>query len=683
RRTSTSSARSTTSRRWPPASSSRPSSASRPTPTTSGPRRTRSTSSSPCRSAGSRLPTRSAGSCGTSAAARCRSTSTRSTATSSGARRSGSPRTCSPCWATSPDAPPARRRHIRRAGGAPRDARRALRAVGLARDADRLRRPGDPGHDRGARSRLRPGPCRGAAGAGGRRAGGGREPGLSAALLARERGARGDARARAGRRGGARARGPRPARDLGHRPLLAGALPPRAAARAARHRRLPLAQGPRAARRERPRSVGRPGGGLSPHQPRAARQDRGPGAPDVPRQRPGAALAGRLPPPSQLRPALRLCRPPHLRARRQDDRPADPPGLRPGLAARQPGAGGERGPRRVRRRPRHLRQHRRHRPRPRGLLALRAPERGRRQAGRPGRARRPDRQDRGHGPRRRRPPPLQHHDPRRARRPGRVVGRALDARPRRGAPRRVPARGRERRLVSARGEQAAATLVRLGLDPEAVRAGRIGAEAVAPLLAGADGAALAAALGELASAEVAALLLALEPRAGERAVRKEIRRALYRLRQRGVPVPAPPAPAAAARTPAAPEAEGFLSRLTSEPPRPPAEPVSTRVTAPSAEESAALISGSAALLEEPELRSWFPPPEAAAPFVAEIAGLRDSPLVLSRLAEEERVREILGRAARALFPPAVLARRLPGTAYLLAETGRPLAARRALAVALV
>jgi len=99
--------------------------------------------------------------------------------------------------------------------------------------------------------------------------------------------------------------------------------------------------------------------------------------------------------------------------------------------------------------------------------------------------------------------------------------------------------------VSARGEQAAATLVRLGLDPEAVRAGRIGAEAVAPLLAGADGAALAAALGELASAEVAALLLALEPRAGERAVRKEIRRALYRLRQRGVPVPAPPAPAAA------------------------------------------------------------------------------------------------------------------------------------------
>jgi len=331
--------------------------------------------------------------------------------------------------------------------------------------------------------------------------------------------------------------------------------------------------------------------------------------------------------------------------------------------------------------------------------------------------------------------------------------------------------------VSARGEQAAAaTLARLGLDLEAVRAGRVGVDALAPLLAGSDGAALAAALGELPSPEVAALLVALEPHAGERAVRKEIRRSLYRVGQRGVPVPAPPAPAAAPRTPPAPEAEGLLSlfdgggdrliwiirplptgalliaaqvnepeglrevsageasrkqiraarqqleaesglrlvaadwrtldallveahvragggttrerdylrlrpRLTHETPRPPAEPVSAQVTAPSAEESAALAAGSAALLEEPELAPWVPAPEAAAPFVEEIARLRESPLVLSRLAQEERVREVLRRAAATLFPPAVLARRLEGTAYLLAETGRALAARRALAVA--
>ena len=331
--------------------------------------------------------------------------------------------------------------------------------------------------------------------------------------------------------------------------------------------------------------------------------------------------------------------------------------------------------------------------------------------------------------------------------------------------------------MSARRDEAAATLARLGLDPEGVQAGRVAADAVVPLLAGADGAALAAALGELPSPAVAALLVALEPRAGERAVRKEIRRALYRVKQRGVAIPEPPAPAAAPR-PASGEAEGLLSlfdgrgdrllwiirplatggaflvaaqvnepeglrevsageasrkhiraarqrlesdgmrlvaadwrtldgllveaheragggttrerdylrfrpRLTGEPPRPPAEPVSARVTAPGAEESAALAAGSAALLEESELRGWFPPPEAAAPFVEEIAGLRDSPIVLSRVAQEERVREVLRRAAATLFPSAVLARRLEGTAYLLAETGRSLAARRALAVALL
>ena len=330
--------------------------------------------------------------------------------------------------------------------------------------------------------------------------------------------------------------------------------------------------------------------------------------------------------------------------------------------------------------------------------------------------------------------------------------------------------------MSARRDQAAGTLARLGLDAEGVRTGRIGVDAVAPLLEGADGPALAAALGELVSPAVAALLVALEASAG-RDVRKEIRRALYRMKQRGVPIPEPPAAAPRAPAPSS-EGEGFVSlfdgrgdrliwivrplaaggallvaaqvnepeglrdvsageasrkqiraarhkleadahmrlvaadwrtldallveaqarageapherdylrlrpRLTGEPPRAPAEPVSARVTPPSAEEATVLAAGSAALLEEPELRSWLPPPEVAAPFVAEIGGLRDSPLVLSQVAQEERVREVLRRAAASFFPPAVLARRLEGTAYLLAETGRAPAAQRALAVALL
>jgi hypothetical protein len=122
-------------------------------------------------------------------------------------------------------------------------------------------------------------------------------------------------------------------------------------------------------------------------------------------------------------------------------------------------------------------------------------------------------------------------------------------------------------------------------------------------------------------------------------------------------------------------------RLTSHPPRPPAEPVSTRVAPPSADESDALAAGAAALLEEPELRGWYPAPDAAAPFVEEIRTIRESPVLVSRMAQEERVREVLRRAAATLFPPATLARRLEGTAYVLAETGRPAPARGALAVA--
>jgi hypothetical protein len=327
-----------------------------------------------------------------------------------------------------------------------------------------------------------------------------------------------------------------------------------------------------------------------------------------------------------------------------------------------------------------------------------------------------------------------------------------------------------------RAEVAAATLARLGLEAEAVSAGRVPVEAIEPIAAGPEGAALAAALGELATPAVAALLVALEARAGKGRLRKDIRRALYRLRQRGVPIPEAPAEPVAPRGSPAADVEGFVSlfdgrgdrllwivrplpeggtllvaarvnepeglrdvsaaegtrkqiravrqkleadagmrlvavdwrvvdallveaheragsterardylrirpRLTSEPPRPPAEPVSARVAPPDADESAALAAGSAALLGEPEFRSWYPAPEAVAPFAQEIAGLRDSPLVLSPMAEQERVREVVRRAAAALFPAAVLARRLEGTAYLLAETGRGPAARQALAVA--
>jgi len=121
-------------------------------------------------------------------------------------------------------------------------------------------------------------------------------------------------------------------------------------------------------------------------------------------------------------------------------------------------------------------------------------------------------------------------------------------------------------------------------------------------------------------------------------------------------------------------------QLVSVPPSPPAEPSSPLLTALPDDESAQLVAGSEALLELPELQ-WWPGPDAFAPFMDEIAAVRDSPLVLNQVQQEERLRAILARAASELYPPAVVARRLDGTAYVLASTGRVPQARQAMAVA--
>jgi hypothetical protein len=329
--------------------------------------------------------------------------------------------------------------------------------------------------------------------------------------------------------------------------------------------------------------------------------------------------------------------------------------------------------------------------------------------------------------------------------------------------------------VSDRRARAAATLARLGLDPDAVAAGHVVESEVRARLVGADGEALAAALGELPSPPVAVLLVGLEAGTDDKKLRKEIRRALYRLRQQGVPIPEPARDQVVGLARET-EAEGFLTafsgggdrvlwlerrlpeggslviyahaheprgvlglsvgevsqkrlralrqrmgselplrlvradwrvvdallvegsaraagtdpkrdygrvraRITSEPPQAPSEPRSARVPPPAPEEAEALVAASAALLEQPEFARWGPESEDTAPFVSEIADVRDSPLVLSPHQQEERVAEVVRRATQSLAPPLPLARRLEGTAYVLAETGRATLARQALAVA--
>jgi len=122
-------------------------------------------------------------------------------------------------------------------------------------------------------------------------------------------------------------------------------------------------------------------------------------------------------------------------------------------------------------------------------------------------------------------------------------------------------------------------------------------------------------------------------------------------------------------------------QLVTAPPAEPAEPHSALAEPPPESERPALLAGSAELLTQPELRTWWPSPEAAAPFLEEIAAQRDSPLVLNRMQQEDRLQAVLARAAATLYPRDIVARRLEGTAYVLAETGRVPAARQALAVA--
>lgn len=329
--------------------------------------------------------------------------------------------------------------------------------------------------------------------------------------------------------------------------------------------------------------------------------------------------------------------------------------------------------------------------------------------------------------------------------------------------------------MSGRRDAALATLRRLGLDVDPAAAATLSGADVAVRLDGPDAVAFIEALGEVGG-EAAASALA-ERAGGEpaRALRKSLRRALFRLEQRGVPVPRvaqePARPLAGG-----PELDGLVSafdgrgdrliwllrahaaggtllaaaevnepaglrsvhlaevsrkelrsirerlqretglrlvpadwrvldalvvegqeraaapdrardylrvrpQLVNEAPIAPAEPRSGLAAPPTEAERPALLARSADLLALPELRTWWPHADAAAPFVDEIAALRDSPLVLNRVQQEERLQAVLVRAAATLYPRDPLARRLDGTAYVLAETGRVPAARQALATA--
>jgi hypothetical protein len=299
-------------------------------------------------------------------------------------------------------------------------------------------------------------------------------------------------------------------------------------------------------------------------------------------------------------------------------------------------------------------------------------------------------------------------------------------------------------------------------------------------VAGRDAAAdlaIACRLGAVASEEVVPLLQKLQSEGADKAVRKEARRSMYRIEQRGVAVPhGEPATTVSA----APALEGYVSPVDGRgdqlvwilKPRPGGvlhlfavinDPAGLRevsvsalsrkalreirvellerhelrlveidwryadftihrafawarerdariegdylaqrsqlITSPAPEEVASplwqhidradveedrWLQSSVELLGEPELRTWFLPPEQMAPFSKELEELRDSPLVLNQAQQEERFGALIGRAVEEVFAVAgreSWARRLEEMAYFMVATARPERARAAAAAA--
>jgi len=287
-------------------------------------------------------------------------------------------------------------------------------------------------------------------------------------------------------------------------------------------------------------------------------------------------------------------------------------------------------------------------------------------------------------------------------------------------------------------------------------------------------------LGAIASQESAELLRRVERDTSDKHVRKEAKRALYRLQQRGVALPAPaaeppPAPASAslmegyvspvdgrgdqlvwllkpqtggvahlfavindpdgmreaALTPVtrkvlkslraeltakhdlrlvevdwryadflmhrafewgrargtrmAGDYPALRAQLTRQPPAESLPPsVLARVDAAAVAADPTLLDQSPALLEEPELRTWFLAEDVLKPYLDELASVRDSPLVLNRVQQEERYESVITRAIDTVFGGegrASWARRLYEIGYIFAVTRRAQRAEQAVAVA--
>ncbi len=98
-----------------------------------------------------------------------------------------------------------------------------------------------------------------------------------------------------------------------------------------------------------------------------------------------------------------------------------------------------------------------------------------------------------------------------------------------------------------------------------------------------------------------------------------------------------------------------------------------------------LLTTSVQLFQEPEMQRWFLDHERAHHYTDQIAQAQESPLILNRYQQQDRLQTVIEKAIGEIFSGVqggAYARRLEETAVYFAVTDRPDAAKRALAVAL-
>jgi len=130
---------------------------------------------------------------------------------------------------------------------------------------------------------------------------------------------------------------------------------------------------------------------------------------------------------------------------------------------------------------------------------------------------------------------------------------------------------------------------------------------------------------------------------------------------------------------------GARNQLTAQPVQEMAPLIRTRLDVDAVRADTRALTESAALVEQPEFRTWFFDPETLAPYLDEAQQIRNSLLVLSPAQQQERLRVVVERALEELWGggrQASWVRRLDEMAYVFHASGRKEAARHALAVAL-